>query len=168
MPIAASLLLELDREMATTRSLLERVPAAEARWAPHPRSFSLGDLAVHIADLPNWLAMTLDRSELEMLPADGPAPARPALSSTPALLAQFDESLRLARAALERATDEELMQTWTLTRAGEVILALPRVAVLRTWVLNHLIHHRGQLSVYLRLRDVPLPSIYGPSADAPW
>lgn len=159
MPIAASMLPELDREMVITRSLLERVPADRAHWAPHAKSFALGELAVHIADLPNWVTMTLDRSELDMLPADGSTPTRPELRSTAALLEQFDGSLSVARAALERATDEELSQTWTLKRAGEVILAMPRMGVLRTWVLNHVIHHRGQLSVYLRLLDVP-PAIH--------
>ncbi|HEX7183198.1 MAG TPA: DinB family protein [Thermoanaerobaculia bacterium] len=165
MPIRDALLPEFDHEMATTRRLLERVPEEKAAWKPHPKSFSLGDLSVHIANLLTWLAMTLDRTELDLSPPGGEAFKSPRFESTSQLLATFDEGVRKARAALAEVSDEDLRVPWTLKNAGTEIFTMPRVVTLRSFVFNHLIHHRGQLSVYLRLNDVPLPSIYGPTAD---
>ncbi len=165
MSITAAILPEFDHEMATTRSLLERVPAADASWKPHPRSSSLGELAMHLATIPALGLRILDGTELDLNPPGGPAYTIPELVSTAALLETFDAMVRDVRAALAAASDQDLMVVWTFKNGGETIFALPRVAVLRTMLMNHIIHHRGQLSVYLRLLDVPLPSIYGPTAD---
>ncbi|HEY0144062.1 MAG TPA: DinB family protein [Thermoanaerobaculia bacterium] len=159
--IAQSLLPELDLEIANTRKLLERIPFEHADWRPHPRSYTLGDLATHVGNLFNWVVMTIEQEEF-----DTAAPfQRPTFTSTEELLARFDTTAAKARAALAGASDETLMAKWTLRHGEHVVFTLPRVAVLRTACMNHLIHHRGQLTVYLRLKDVPLPSIYGPTAD---
>ncbi|MHB1224867.1 MAG: DinB family protein [Gemmatimonadaceae bacterium] len=164
MSIAQSMLPEFDHEMATTRRLLERVPEAEADWRPHARSTALGQLAAHIGDLPRLCLMATSREEFDMAPP-GAAPHRASFTTTAALLDSFDAGVREAREGIAATSDEQLTQTWALKNGGATVMALPRVAILRTLILNHMIHHRGQLSVYLRLRDVPLPSIYGPSAD---
>jgi uncharacterized damage-inducible protein DinB len=165
--IAESLLPEFDHEMATTRALLERVPESRADWKPHEKSMSLGELAVHLSQLPHWGTVTMAGDELDLNPPGGPGYQTPAFTSTAALLASFDEHVKAGREAIAAASDAQMTATWTLKNAGATIFALPRVAVFRSMVMNHLIHHRGQLSVYLRLHDVPLPSIYGPSADTP-
>jgi uncharacterized damage-inducible protein DinB len=164
MTIADALLPEFDQEMASTRRVLAVVPTADAAWKPHPKSFSLGDLALHLANLPRWVVMTLDRTELDL---DGPEAARGGrrFDSVEALLEGFDRIVADARGALATATDGAMLAPWTLRAGGSAVFTLPRAAVLRTFVLSHMIHHRGQLSVYLRLRDVPLPPLYGPTAD---
>lgn len=162
MSVAASLLPEFDHEMATTRALLERVPADLAAWKPHPRSYSLGDLAMHVATLPDLGVQILSREEVDMDPTQSPFPA---FESTASMLEVFDAVVRDLRAALTGISDEALQVVWSLKSGGHTFASLPRVAAYRTILMNHLIHHRGQLSVYLRLRDVPLPSIYGPTAD---
>lgn len=165
MPIAQSLLLEFDHEMATTRTLLERVPEDRAAWKPHPRSTALGDLAAHIANVPSMAPRVIGMTEIDMNPPGGPAFTPPRFTSTADLLATFDEHVRQAREAIADIQDGDLGVPWSLKNAGQTIFAMPRIAVLRSFMMNHLIHHRGQLSVYLRLNDVPLPSIYGPTAD---
>lgn len=165
MAIAASLIPEFDHEAATTRRFLEVVPEDRAGWKPHPKSFSLGDLAVHIANIPHWGALTLESAEFDLIGPDGKPIVSAPFSTGNALLASFDANCLAAREALAAATDDSLMEAWSLKQNGAVIFTLPRVAVLRSMVMNHLVHHRGQLSVYLRLLDVPLPSAYGPSAD---
>lgn len=167
MAISEAFLSEFDHEMATTRRLLERAPEERADWKPHPKSWSLSELGTHIANLLVWAVMTMDRTELDLSPPGGPPFPRPEFHGFPTLLETFDENVRNARAAIAGASDENFLTPWTLKNAGEVIFTLPRVASMRTFVFNHLVHHRGQLSVYLRLLDVPLPSIYGPSADTP-
>ncbi len=164
MTIAETMLPEFDHEMNTTRSLLERVPEDKADWKPHAKSMALGRLANHLATLPEWVVFTLGGTELDFMAPD--APRAPEFASTAQALELFDEHVKNARAALAAAQDEDLKVKWTL-RAGErTIFSMPRIAVLRSSVLNHIIHHRGQLSVYLRLHDVPLPPIYGPTADS--
>lgn len=165
MAIAQSLLPEFDHEMATTRSLLERVPEDRADWKPHPRSTGLGDLAAHLAQLPGMAVMVVGQDEVDMNPPGGPAFAPPGFTTTAALLETFDANVARARDAISGAADEAMGTSWSLKSGGHAIFTLPRVAVLRTFVMNHIIHHRGQLSVYLRLNEVPLPSIYGPTAD---
>jgi uncharacterized damage-inducible protein DinB len=165
MSIAESLLPEFDHEMATTRKLLDRVPADKVAWKPHAKSFSLGDLSLHLGELCGWTQEALTKTELDINPPGGQSYTRPPFESKEALLKAFDESATKARAAIAKATDAEFMVGWTLKAGGQAIFTIPRVAVIRTWVMNHIIHHRGQLSVYLRLLDVPVPSIYGPSAD---
>lgn len=165
MAIKDAILPELDHEMATTRKLLERVPEERADWKPHPRSMSLGDLSAHLANIPFWGTMTMQVPELDLNPPGGPGFKSPTFESTRATLARFDENVRQAREAVAAASDQDFMVPWTLKNGGQAIFTLPRVAVVRSFVLSHMIHHRGQLSVYLRLNDVPVPSIYGPSAD---
>ena len=165
MPIAQALLPEFDHEIATTRSLLERVPEDRADFRPHPRSTALGPLAVHVANLVGLGTRIVSLTEVDMNPPGGPGFTPPRFSTTAALLETFDANAAKSREAIAGASDQALMETWTLKNGGSTIFAMPRAAVLRTMVMNHMIHHRGQLSVYLRLRDVPLPSIYGPTAD---
>ena len=165
MSIAQTVLPEFDQEMANTRKVLERVPDAHKDWKPHPKSFSLGDLAIHLANLVSWTTVTLAQDEIDMNPPDGPGFTPPAFTSTADALRMFDENVKTGRATIEKTSDADFMRNWSLKNAGQTLFSLPKVVVLRTFVLNHLIHHRGQLTVYLRLKDVPLPSIYGPSAD---
>ncbi len=165
MPIAESMLPEFDHEMATTRRLLERVPDDRASWTPHPKSTRLGALAAHIASLPRFARMALTTTELDFDPPGGSRFTPPAFEGTAKNLETFDEHVRQARAAIAAASDADLMVPWSLKRRGETQFTLPRVGVLRTLMMNHIIHHRGQLSVYLRLNDVALPPIYGPTAD---
>ncbi|MEP7013480.1 MAG: DinB family protein [Acidobacteriota bacterium] len=166
MSISETLLPELDHEMATTRRVLERVPIAEkGDWLPHEKSMSLNRLANHVAELPGWLAMTMKTEALDLAPLEGPKYTSPTLATNEALLASFDALVTEGRAALAAASDEDMFVPWALQMGGQDLFKIPRVAVLRTWVFNHIIHHRGQLTVYLRELGVPVPSIYGPSAD---
>lgn len=168
MSIATTITAEFDQETATTRKLLERTPAAAADWKPHEKSMTLGRLATHLAEIPSWGGPMLQRSELDIHPVDGsPAYVSPAFESTEALLALFDQNVREARATLTAMSDADYAGPWTMLMGGKPVFTIPRVAVVRTWVMNHLIHHRGQYSVYLRLQGVPVPGIYGPSADEP-
>ncbi|HYL67775.1 MAG TPA: DinB family protein [Candidatus Limnocylindria bacterium] len=165
MAIRDAFLPEFSHEMATARKTLERVPEGKAEWAPHPRSMKMGRLAGHIAELPGLVATALSQDLLDFRPP-GAQPRTPYVMTTrEALLQVFDKNVSAASAAIAGVSDESLMKTFTLAAGGKVIFALPRLAALRSFVLNHVIHHRGQLSVYLRLNDVPVPSIYGPSAD---
>ncbi len=165
MSIAQSLLPEYDHEMATTRKHLERAPFADWAWKPHAKSMTLGGLASHLVEVPSWVAPTLTRTELDMNPPGGPAYASPTFGSVAALLAAFDANVQQGRAALAATSDADFMVPWSLKSGGQVLMTMPRIAVVRSFVMNHLIHHRGQFTVYLRLRDVPLPQTYGPSAD---
>jgi len=162
MSIVESLLPEYDHEMGTTRKLLDRVPEEHFGWKPHEKSMSLGRLATHLAELPAWIETAMSRAEFDM---DPQAYVPRSFTSTAALLACFDRAVKVGRELMAGRTDPELLAPWTLKRGGEPVFTLPKVGVIRVWVLNHSVHHRGQLSVYLRLNDVPLPSIYGPSAD---
>ncbi len=164
MPISASVLPEFDTEMATTRTMLESVPESRAAWTPHIRSRTMGELASHIAHLPRLGLITMESDELDMAPVSGESVA-PGFKSTAELVRTFDENVKRARAAIESATDSEMMEACTLRRSGRTVWTLPRAAVLRSFILSHMIHHRGQLSVYLRLADVRVPSVYGPTAD---
>ncbi|PYR48641.1 MAG: damage-inducible protein DinB [Acidobacteria bacterium] len=159
--IRDTLLAEYDHEMATTRKVLERVPEERLTWRPHERSMTLGGLAQHVANIPNWSTAILDdvTFELTSSPLHLAEPA-----SHAAIMALFLASTAKARRALDKA-DGELSATWTLRRNGHEVFTMPRTAAFRTFVVNHIVHHRGQLSVYLRLNDVAVPAIYGPSAD---
>jgi len=165
MAIAESILPEFDHETATTRTLLERVPQDKAEWKPHEKSMALGQLAMHIANIPKWTAIALERTEFDTSPPDGSPPASSAFQSAPDLLQAYDANVSAARALLARTSDAEFMVPWTLKNGGKKMFSMPRVAVLRSFILNHAVHHRGQLTVYLRLLDVPIPNIYGPTAD---
>jgi uncharacterized damage-inducible protein DinB len=164
MTISSSLLPEFDHEMATTRRILERVPEAEFSWKPHEKSMTLGQLAGHVANLPFWCSTTLQTTDLDLDSLGDRIALAPPVSRE-ALLRDFDERVTTARAAMAQATDAEMLAVWTLKKGGHEIFSMPRVSAVRSFVMNHLIHHRGQLSVYLRLKDVPLPPIYGPTAD---
>jgi uncharacterized damage-inducible protein DinB len=150
--------------MATTRRLLARVPEARLDWQPHPKSMALGRLAEHLGDLAMWGTMTLTQSGMDLETMTRPPGHRPA-ATLAALLAAFDANVTGARAALVGRSDAELAAPWTLRHGSQEFFTLPKAGCWRTFVMSHLVHHRGQLSVYLRLLDVPVPSIYGPSAD---
>ncbi len=157
------ILAELGHEMATTRRLLERAPDAKFGWKPHEKSMTLGRLTGHIAELPGWVGSIVDKPGFDM--GGGYKPQDPATVGE--LLVTFDKNVAFVTQVLKPLTDKALLETWRFTKQGQLILEMPRVGVVRTLLLNHLIHHRGQLSVYLRLNDIPVPSIYGPSADEP-
>jgi len=164
MGIGQSMLPEFDHEMANTRKTLERVPDDKFGWKPHEKSFAMGALATHISNLPTWTNVTIDLDEFDM--ARGGVPMKtPECRNQKELLEAFDANVLKAREALASISDERIFQPWTLLASGNKVLSMPRVAVLRGFVMNHLIHHRAQLGVYLRLNDVAVPSIYGPSAD---
>jgi uncharacterized damage-inducible protein DinB len=165
MPLNQALLPEFDHEMSNTRKTLERVPEDKFGWRPHEKSFSMGALATHLATLPGWAALTVQRDSFDLAPQGEPPPKTEPAKSTKELLERFDRNVATARDALATASDEDLLKTWTLLKGGKTVFSLPRVAALRSFVMNHNIHHRAQLGVYLRLNDVPVPSIYGPSAD---
>ena len=165
MSIAQSLLPEYDHEMAITRKHLERTPLDQKDWKPHTKSMTLGALAMHLAEIPSWTATTLTSTELDISPVDGPGYTPPNFATVAEMLASFDKQVREGRAALAAAKDADFMVPWSLQAAGATLFTLPRLGVIRTWVLNHMAHHRGQFSVYLRMRDVPVPQTYGPSAD---
>jgi uncharacterized damage-inducible protein DinB len=165
MAISDALLPEFDQEMIGVRKTLERVPADKFDWRPHEKSGSMMWLAGHIANLVGWASMTISTDELDLAPGGEPMAPPPTPTSVDELLAIFDKNVGEARAAIAGATDETLMQPWTLLHNGLTTFSMPRVAMIRSFVMNHLIHHRAQLGVYLRLNDVPVPSIYGPSAD---
>lgn len=157
----AELLQELEQEAGNTRRTLERVPDDQLAWKPHEKSLSLGQLALHIATLPGAITEVALRPQFEA----GPRPLRPSAASRAELLEAFDKSLADAKTRLGALDDAALDVTWKRMNGDQVVMTLPRAAVFRTMLLNHWYHHRGQLTVYLRLLGVPLPAIYGPSAD---
>ena len=163
--ISEMILPEFDQEMANTRKVLERVPDGKGDYKPHGKSFSLGHLAQHVSRLPGWTGRTLDSTEFDVAPASGAAFPGYSNEKTATLVAEFDKNVAAARAAIAQTTDEQFQVPWSFKRAGNVLFTMPRYSVLRTMMLNHLIHHRAQLQVYLRLNDVPVPGLYGPSAD---
>ena len=165
MPINQALLPEFEHEMATTRKALERVPEGKFAWKPHPKSMTLGRLASHVAEIPGWGMMTVERDSVDIAPPGTPPQTGANLSSRKEILELFDKNVAAARSAVSGASDEHLMKPWSLLSGGKTVLSMPRIAVWRSFVMNHLIHHRAQLGVYLRLNDVPVPSTYGPSAD---
>jgi uncharacterized damage-inducible protein DinB len=165
MRISETLTPQFDHEMGLTRRLLERVPAAHAAFKPHPKSSALGDLAMHIATIPHWAVATLTLPDLDFAAASAAPYHVPAFTGTPALLAHLAAGVAGSRAALVVASDADLLTPWTLRVGARTVLAMPRIAVLRGFILSHMIHHRGQLDVYLRMVGVPLPALYGPSAD---
>ena len=165
MSVSQKLLPEFDHEMQTTRAVLGRVPERDAGWRPHPKSMTMGQLASHVANIVRWGAATFEREGLDLASPEAAQFAPPEFGTTAGMVDLFNSNARRARAALSAATDEDMRVVWTLRNGGQTIIAMPRAATFRPFVLSHHIHHRGQLSVYLRLRDVPLPPIYGPTAD---
>jgi uncharacterized damage-inducible protein DinB len=159
MTIAQAFLPEFEQEMATTRRVLERVPADKAAWKPHPKSFPLGHLAQLVAWMPGWITNTVREPALDLMTAP-----QYTFETTETLLQEFDRNVRSAREAVVSSKDTDYALPWSLKRGDQILWTAPRRIVVRSH-LNHLIHHRGQLTVYLRLNDVPVPSIYGPTAD---
>ena len=158
--IVDTVLAEMEQEAETTRRVLGRVPENKLAWKPHAKSMSLGQLALHVAMIPGVMANFLDKDGLEM-----PSGEQPAARSAAELIGALEESIQTAKRVLNGFDDQKAMATWKLTKDGKEIFSVPRIALLRSVLLNHWYHHRGQLSVYLRLLHVPVPSIYGPSAD---
>jgi uncharacterized damage-inducible protein DinB len=165
MSISASLLPEFDQEMANTRKALERMPDDKFDWKPHEKSGTMGWLANHLANLPSWTVYTINQDSLDLAPPDGGSSKWEGKGSRQELLDYFDKTVGAARAAIAEASDEEFLKPWSLLKGGVTLMTLPKIAVMRGFVMNHIIHHRGQFTVYLRLNDVPVPPIYGPSAD---
>jgi uncharacterized damage-inducible protein DinB len=165
MTIAESLLPEFDQEMGNTRKVLERVPDDRWSWKPHDKSGTVGWLASHVATMPDWAAVTVKQDELDYAPVGETQYQPPVMENRKQLLEVFDKGVTDARAAIAAASDQDMQKNWTLLAGGQTIFVMPRVAVMRGMVMNHLIHHRAQLTVYFRLLDVPVPGLYGPSAD---
>jgi uncharacterized damage-inducible protein DinB len=165
MTYAETLLPEVDQDMANTRKVLERIADDKLDWRAHPKSNTIGWNANHVADLVNWLGQALTRPSLDVTPVGGEPYAFPKVTSRREILDLFDRNVAAARTAITALRDEEMGQMWTLLRAGRPIFTMPRAAVVRGVVLNHLIHHRAQLCVYLRLNGIPVPGMYGPSGD---
>lgn len=164
MSLAESLLPDFDHEMAVTREVLSRVPAQAFDWRPHETSFTMAGLASHLAEIPRWGTSILRRDSHD-LAASSP---RPSLASPTEVLQQFDRHVADVRRLLLETSDGELQAPWMLTRGREVLMSMPRLAALRRFLLHHIVHHRGQMTIYLRMQQVPVPPIYGPSADETW
>ncbi|MBM3751668.1 MAG: DUF664 domain-containing protein [Acidimicrobiia bacterium] len=161
--MAPGLLPEFDQEMAVTRRLLERSPAGSFDWTPHPKSFTLGALSTHLTRIPRWGERILTQPDYDLTSA--PATPPPPHATPAEVLAAFDAAVGAVRQLLTTLSEAELQAPWQLKRNGDVMLTVPRVAAFKSFVINHSVHHRGQLSVYLRLLDVPVPAMYGPTAD---
>lgn len=155
------LLNEFDHEMESTRKTLERVPEDKFGWKPHAKSGTMIWLAGHVANIPGWPKVTIEQDSIDV---DGFVPP-PVPTNRQELLSLFEQNVTAGRAALAAANEAKMFQTWTLKAGGKVMFSMPKIAVLRSMVMNHLIHHRAQLTVYLRMNDVPVPALYGPSAD---
>jgi uncharacterized damage-inducible protein DinB len=160
MPISELLVTEYDQEMSNTRKTLERVPGEKWDWKPHPKSGTLGWMASHIATLPHFAVTTIQTSEFEI-----EGSARPKINNISELLPMFEEQRQKGRDAVASVTDEQLREIWTLKWQGKTLFALPKYNVIRVMCFNHIIHHRAQLTMYLRALDIPVPALYGPSAD---
>jgi uncharacterized damage-inducible protein DinB len=161
MKMSETLLPEFDHEYANTRRTLERVPNDKLSWQPHVKSWPFQKLATHLAQLPTWVTETLRSDHVDLaIPTEQPKPA-----TTAEIVALFDKNVAEARAALAGASDEEFSKPWSLRNGEQVLFTMPKIATLRGFVFNHQIHHRGQLTIYLRLNDIPVPALYGPSAD---
>jgi uncharacterized damage-inducible protein DinB len=165
MAMNQAMLGEFDHEMANSRKALERVPDDKFDWKPHAKSFSMGALAGHIAFIPFWARDTIQKPDFDVNPVGGQVTQPPTMKNRADVLAFFDRGVAEARAALAAASDQTLMAPWSLLSGGKAIFTMPRIAVLRSFIMNHMIHHRAQLTVYLRMNDVPVPALYGPSAD---
>ncbi len=160
MRLVDPILMELEQEAQTTKRVLDRIPDDKLTWKPHPKAYSLGQLALHIASAPGNVAAAASQDSFE-----APSFAQPEPQSRREILDAFSKSIESAKGALNKMDDGKLMSMWCLTKNGKVLMSVPRVGFIRSILMNHVYHHRGQLSVYLRILDVPVPSIYGPSAD---
>lgn len=160
--LSQSLIPELKHEASQTRKLLEKVPYDKFEYKPHLKSMKLGQLAVHVAEIPTWINFTIDTDGIDFATFDY-KPYQP--SGTADLLKYFDENIEKAINSLQNVSDEKIMENWTMKKGNHVFFTMPKVAVMRSFAMNHLIHHRAQLGVYLRLNDIPIPGMYGASAD---
>jgi uncharacterized damage-inducible protein DinB len=165
MSISKALLPEFDQEMANTRKTLERVPDDKPDWKPHQKSMTMARLAGHVAEMPGWAVFTIEKDFLDIAPVGAPPQQGATAKSRQENLEMFDKNVAAARSAIAGASDDRLLKPWSLLMGGKTIFTMPRIAVLRGMVMNHAIHHRAQLGVYLRLNNIPVPAIYGPSAD---
>ncbi len=165
MPLKDSILPEFDMEMDATRRTLERIPDGKFDWKPHDKSGTLGWIAGHLANIPHWAVMTMNQDSLDLAPVGQERPAPPKPASRKEVLDHFDKNRAAARAVLAAGDDAHYAKPWALLMGGRQLFSEPRSAVLRRMVFNHIIHHRGQLTVYLRLLNIPVPALYGPSAD---
>ena len=165
MSLAEMLLPEFDQEMARTRKVLERVPEDKLNWKAHPKSNTIGWNANHLAEIPGWAVGALTTSSLDIAPPGGPRYESPRLTRRAEIVDLFDRNVAAARKALASMPDEQLTQSWSLLQGGKPMFTMPRLAVIRGFILNHTIHHRAILCVYLRLNNIPVPAIYGPSGD---
>jgi uncharacterized damage-inducible protein DinB len=165
MRISDTMLPEVEQEMAQTRKTLARVPDDKFSYKPHEKSMTMGALALHIAMMADWGADTLTSDNFDVAPVGGSAYVMPTANNSAELLALFDTSVAKLKKNLAATENDAMMQPWSLLQGGNPIFTMPRAAVMRAMILNHLVHHRGQLTVYLRMCDVPVPALYGPSAD---
>jgi uncharacterized damage-inducible protein DinB len=165
MSISSMLLPEFDQEMTNTRKTLERVPDSKFNWKPHEKSGTMIWLAGHIANIPGWGAVTIRQDSFDVAPGGTPMQPPPPAKTNKELLQLFDKNAADARAALAAASDADFMKTWSLLNNGQSLFSMPRIVAIRSFVMNHIIHHRAHLGVYLRLNNIPVPAIYGPSAD---
>ena len=162
-----ALVQEFDQEMANTRTVLARIPEDKLDWKVHPKSNTLRWVGSHLANIPHWVELAFHTESLDVAPVGGEPYKTPEAESVAAMLCLFDQNVESARGILSRAKADEFWKPWSLLRGGTVLFTMPRWQVVRTFVINHTIHHRGHLCVYLRLLDVPVPGLYGPSADDP-
>jgi len=165
MTIRDGLLPEFDMEMEKTRNALGRIMDEKLGWKPHQKSWTLGELANHIANLPNWGTITMGQESIDLAPPEGAPPQEPPARTREEILRKFDTNVAASRVAIANADDALIMKPWTLLSGGNAMFTMPKIAVMRNFVMNHLIHHRGEFVVYLRLLDIPVPALYGPSAD---
>lgn len=165
MSYAETLLPEFDQEMKSTRKVLERIPDDRLDWRAHPKSNTIGWNANHVAEIPRWAVEVMTKTVLDIAPVGGEPYKTPKAGSTKEILESFDRNVAAAREAITAAKDEDMGVTWTLAQAGAEVFSMPRAAMIRSFVMNHLIHHRAHLCAYLRLNDVPVPGMYGPSGD---
>jgi uncharacterized damage-inducible protein DinB len=165
MSIAQSILPEFEQEMNGTRKVLERIPDDKLDWKVHEKSNTIGWVAGHLAEIPGWVESTLTKDEWDIHPKGGEPYRTTIRTSRQEILDEFDKNVATAKKLIAKAPDEEFAKTWSLLAQGETLIKLPKLAVIRTWVLNHSIHHRGHLCVYYRLNEIPVPALYGPSAD---
>src|SRR5262245_44393609 len=165
MSYAGMILPEFDQEMASKRKILERIPEDKLEWRAHPKSNTIGWNANHLADIPIWAKIALTTSTFDIAPVDGPRYPSPNLKTRKEILVLFDRNVAAARQEIAQVKDEDVGKSWSLLVAGKPAFTMPRAAVVRSFVLSHIIHHRAHLSVYLRLNDIPVPGMYGPSGD---
>ncbi|MFW6089045.1 MAG: DinB family protein [Gemmatimonadota bacterium] len=167
MSMSARILPAFEHVIEGTRQHLESIPDDRLGWRPHDKSYTIGELGTHLANLPSWVMVTIGQDELDVAPPGEDPPRLEPFGSSSEMVRTIDENATVAQASIEGASDEDLMAEWTLLKGGEVLFTLPKIAVLRTFVMDHMIHHRGQLTVYLRLLDVPVKQTFGPTADFP-